>query len=89
MRKDIMLYTLDLIREEEIKTTDLVQIAYRLRQNFMSGKSNDPVLVKCRKTVDKLIIAYRPKSRGKTITLERVAILMYVSLRTLMMGALK
>ena len=89
MRKDIMLYTLDLIREEEIKTTDLVQIAYRLRQNFMSGKSNDPVLVKCRKTVDKLIIVYRPKSRGKTITLERVAILMYVSLRTLMMGALK
>lgn len=85
MRQDILLYGLELIKEEGIQTTNFVQIAYRLRQNFMSGKATDARLVKCRKLCDKFIVAYRPKSKGKIITLERVAILMYIVLRSLMM----
>lgn len=82
-RHDILIYALAMIQEEGIKQTDIVQVAYRIRQNFMSGKSSDKTLVECRKLGDSFIVAYRPKSKGKLITLERVAIMMYFVLRTL------
>lgn len=83
MREMILQYSLELMQEEEIGVTNLTQVAYRLRQNFVSGKANDSRLVKCRKVVDNLIIAYRPKSKGKVITSERTAIMMYLVMRPL------
>lgn len=82
-RHEITIYSLGLIEEENIKQTDLVHVAYRIRQNFSSGRANDKQLVQCRKLADSFIIAYRPKSKGKLITLERVALMMYFVLRTL------
>ncbi len=85
MRHGIITYGMTILTEENIKTTNLLQIAYRIRQNFMSGKAKDPTLVKCRQITDDLIHAYRPKSKGKLVTNERVGVLMYIFLRTIAM----
>lgn len=82
-RHSILVYSLNMLEEEGIKQTDLVNVAYRIRQNFASGRANDPELVKCRKLADTFIITARPKSKGKLITMERIAIMMYFVLRTL------
>lgn len=83
VRHDILIYALELIQSENLKTSDLVLIANRLRQNFLSGKVIDSRLTQARKRIDEFIVLYRPQSKGKLISLERSGIMLYLVLRTL------
>lgn len=88
-RHDVMIYSLALIQSEGLKTNDLVQIAHRLRQNLLSGKANDKTLLSVRKLVDGFIYEVKPKLKGKLVSLERSAVMLYIILRTLAMNYYK
>lgn len=78
-------YTFDFMRDENLSVSDSFVIATRIRQNFMSGRSNDGKLVETRKLVDKMIHTYNPKTKRMVITSERVSLMMYIVLRALFM----
>lgn len=83
VRHDILIYAIQLIKDENLHTNDLVQVGYRLRQNILSGKNNDRTVLKVRKMIDEFIVKFRPQSKGKLVSLERSAIMIYIVLRTL------
>ena len=89
VRHDILIYAIQLIKDENLHTNDLVQVGYRLRQNILSGKNNDRTVMKVRKMVDEFIVKFRPQSKGKLVSLERSAIMIYIVLRTLAMNYYK
>lgn len=82
---DVINYTFDFMREENLSTRDSFVIATRIRQNFMSGRANDGKVMEARKLVDKMIHTYNPKTKRMVITSERVSLMMYVVLRALFM----
>ena len=88
-RHDILIYSIQLIKDENLHTNDLVQVGYRLRQNILSGKNNDRTVLKVRKMIDEFIVKFRPQSKGKLVSLERSAIMIYIVLRTLAMNYYK
>lgn len=88
-RHDILIYAIQLIKDENLHTNDLVQVGYRLRQNILSGKNNDRTVLKVRKMIDEFIVKFRPQSKGKLVSLERSAIMIYIVLRTLAMNYYK
>lgn len=89
VRHDILIYAIQLIKDENLHTNDLVQVGYRLRQNILSGKNNDRTVMKVRKMIDEFIVRFRPQSKGKLVSLERSAIMIYIVLRTLAMNYYK
>lgn len=89
VRHDILIYAIQLIKDENLHTNDLVQVGYRLRQNILSGKNNDRTVIKVRKMIDEFIVKFRPQSKGKFVSLERSAIMIYIVLRTLAMNYYK
>lgn len=89
VRHDILIYAIQLIKDENLHTNDLVQVGYRLRQNILSGKNNDRTVMKVRKMIDEFIVKFRPQSKGKLVSLERSAIMIYIVLRTLAMNYYK
>lgn len=89
VRHDILIYAIQLIKDENLHTNDLVQVGYRLRQNILSGKNNDRTVIKVRKMIDEFIVKFRPQSKGKLVSLERSAIMIYIVLRTLAMNYYK
>lgn len=89
VRHDILIYAIQLIKDENLHTNDLVQVGYRLRQNILSGKNNDRTVLKVRKMIDEFIVKFRPQSKGKLVSLERSAIMIYIVLRTLAMNYYK
>lgn len=89
VRHDILIYAIQLIKDENLHTNDLVQVGYRLRQNLLSGKNNDRTVLKVRKMIDDFIVKFRPQSKGKLVSLERSAIMIYIVLRTLAMNYYK
>ena len=89
VRHDILIYAIQLIKDENLHTNDLVQVGYRLRQNILSGKNNDRTIMKVRKMIDEFIVKFRPQSKGKLVSLERSAIMIYIVLRTLAMNYYK
>ena len=89
VRHDILIYAIQLIKDENLHTNDLVQVGYRLRQNILSGKNNDRTVMKVRKMIDEFIMKFRPQSKGKLVSLERSAIMIYIILRTLAMNYYK
>lgn len=89
VRHDILIYAIQLIKDENLHTNDLVQVGYRLRQNLLSGKNNDRTVLKVRKMIDEFIVKFRPQSKGKLVSLERSAIMIYIVLRTLAMNYYK
>ena len=89
VRHDILIYAIQLIKDENLHTNDLVQVGYRLRQNILSGKNNDRTILKVRKMIDEFIVKFRPQSKGKLVSLERSAIMIYIVLRTLAMNYYK
>lgn len=89
VRHDILIYAIQLIKDENLHTNDLVQVGYRLRQNILSGKNNDRTVIKVRKMIDDFIVKFRPQSKGKLVSLERSAIMIYIVLRTLAMNYYK
>lgn len=89
VRHDILIYATQLIKDENLHTNDLVQVGYRLRQNILSGKNNDRTVLKVRKMIDEFIVKFRPQSKGKLVSLERSAIMIYIVLRTLAMNYYK
>ena len=89
VRHDILIYAIQLIKDENLHTNDLVQVGYRLRQNLLSGKNNDRTVIKVRKMIDEFIVKFRPQSKGKLVSLERSAIMIYIVLRTLAMNYYK
>lgn len=89
IRHDILIYAIQLIKDENLHTNDLVQVGYRLRQNILSGKNNDRTVLKVRKMIDEFIVKFRPQSKGKLVSLERSAIMIYIVLRTLAMNYYK
>lgn len=82
---DLVIYTFRLMEENGISDQDLIRIADKIRQNFMAGRSNDPLLINVKKGVDKMIYASLPKLVGNAIVAERVGIMIYVILRTFTM----
>lgn len=82
---DVINYTFDFMREENLSTRDSFVIATRIRQNFMSGRANDGKVMEARKLVDKMIHTYNPKTKRMVITSERVSLMMYIVLRALFM----
>ena len=82
---NVINYTFDFMREENLSIRDSFIIATRIRQNFMSGKTNDEKIVETRKKVDKMIHTYNPKTKRMVITSERVGLMMYIVLRALFM----
>ena len=80
---NVINYTFDFMREENLSIRDSFIIATRIRQNFMSGKTNDEKIVETRKKVDKMIHTYNPKTKRMVITSERVGLMMYIVLRAL------
>lgn len=82
---DVINYTFDFMREENLSTRDSFIIATRIRQNFMSGRANDGKVMEARKLVDKMIHTYNPKTKRMVITSERVSLMMYIVLRALFM----
>ena len=82
---DVINYTFDFMREENLSTRDSFVIAARIRQNFMSGRANDGKVMEARKLVDKMIHTYNPKTKRMVITSERVSLMMYIVLRALFM----
>lgn len=82
---DVINYTFDFMREENLSTRDSFVIATRIRQNFMSGRANDGKVIEARKLVDKMIHTYNPKTKRMVITSERVSLMMYIVLRALFM----
>ena len=89
VRHDILIYAIQLIKDENLHTNDLVQVGYRLRQNILSGKNNDRTVLKVRKMIDEFIVKFRSQSKGKLVSLERSAIMIYIVLRTLAMNYYK
>lgn len=89
VRHDILIYAIQLIKDENLHTNDLVQVGYRLRQNILSGKNNDRTVLKVRKMIDEFTVKFRPQSKGKLVSLERSAIMIYIVLRTLAMNYYK
>lgn len=89
VRHNILIYAIQLIKDENLHTNDLVQVGYRLRQNILSGKNNDRTVLKVRKMIDEFIVKFRPQSKGKLVSLERSAIMIYIVLRTLAMNYYK
>lgn len=86
VRTRILLYGVSVMQEEGLSTLDMVTVGQRLRQNFMSGKTMDPELVWCRKTVDKILVHIHPRLKGKLISMERTALLIYFAIRPLAMS---
>lgn len=82
---DVINYTFEFMREENLSTRDSFVIATRIRQNFMSGRANDGKVMEARKLVDKMIHTYNPKTKRMVITSERVSLMMYIVLRALFM----
>ena len=82
---DVINYTFEFMREENLSTRDSFVIATRIRQNFMSGRANDGKVIEARKLVDKMIHTYNPKTKRMVITSERVSLMMYIVLRALFM----
>lgn len=82
---DVINYTFEFMREENLSTRDSFVIATRIRQNFMSGRANDGKVMEARKLVDKMIHTYNPKTKRMVITSERVGLMMYIVLRALFM----
>lgn len=82
---DVINYTFDFMREENLSTRDSFVIATRIRQNFMSGRANDGKVMEARKLVDKMIHTYNPKTKRMVITSERVSLMLYIVLRALFM----
>lgn len=82
---DVINYTFDFMREENLSTRDSFVIATRIRQKFMSGRANDGKVMEARKLVDKMIHTYNPKTKRMVITSERVSLMMYIVLRALFM----
>lgn len=82
---DVINYTFEFMREENLSTRDSFVIATRIRQNFMSGRANDGKVMEARKLVDKMIHTYNQKTKRMVITSERVSLMMYIVLRALFM----
>ena len=82
---DVINYTFEFMREENLSTRDSFVIATRIRQNFMSGRANDGKVMEARKLVDKMIHTYNPKTKRMVVTSERVSLMMYIVLRALFM----
>lgn len=81
--EDTINYTFEFMREENLSVRDSFLIANRIRQNFMSGKTNDVKLTKVKKLIDKMIHTLNPKTKRMVITSERVSLMMYIVLRAL------
>lgn len=83
--ENIINYTFEFMREENLSVRDSFVIANRIRQNFMSGKTSDDKLSKVKKLVDKMIHTLNPKTKRMVVTSERVSLMMYIVLRALFM----
>lgn len=84
--ENVINYTFEFMREENLSVRDSFVIANRVRQNFMSGKTSDDKLSKVKKLVDKMIHTLNPKTKRMVITSERVSLMMYIVLRALFMS---
>lgn len=85
LRVELIHYALGFLQEENIPMSSLASMAERLRKNIIAGKNNNPRVIQCRAITDKLIVQYLPAKRGKLITSERTAIMLYLILRTFAM----
>lgn len=83
--ENVINYTFDFMREENLSVRDTYIIAIRIRQNFMSGKTSDVKITESRKKIDKMIHTFNPKTKRMVITSERVSLMMYIVLRALFM----
>lgn len=83
--KLVVNYTFKYIRENTIDINNLVEIISKLKINMIAGRSNDPDLVKMRTLTDKFINSEFSSYKGRSITSERVGVLLYIVLRMLSM----
>lgn len=82
---NLLTYSFDLLKENDIAHNDLPGVLYRLKHVYMSGRVTDPQLDKCRQLFTKVIEGYDRKLKNTPLVSERCAYFLYIVLRTLTM----
>lgn len=85
----LLVFSFDLLENNNIKTTDLSGVIYRLKHVFMSGRITDELLLKARYDFDKIVGYIDPKMKNKPIVPERCGLFLYIVIRTLTMNYFK
>lgn len=86
---DVLTFSFDFIKANEIPETDISAIIYRLKHVYMSGRVTDEMLIKARNHFDKLVVLVDRKLKGTPLVPERCALFLYIMIRTLTMNYYK
>lgn len=89
MIDSVLTYSFDVLKNANISERDLPGLVYRLKHVYMSGRVQDPLLLKARKEFEKLIDAVDKKLRNTPLVPERCGVFLYLVLRTLTMNTYK
>lgn len=86
---NLLIFSFDFLKENEIAENDLPGVIYRLKHVYMSGRITDETLLNARKAFDKVAEATDKKLKGTPLVPERCAFFLYLVLRTITMQFFK
>lgn len=86
---NLLIFSFDFLRDNEIAENDLPGVIYRLKHVYMSGRITDDTLLKARTAFDKVAEATDKKLKGTPLVPERCAFFLYLVLRTITMQFFK
>lgn len=86
---NLLIFSFDFLRDNEIAENDLPGVIYRLKHVYMSGRITDETLLKARTAFDKVVEATDKKLKGTPLVPERCAFFLYLVLRTITMQFFK
>lgn len=86
---NLLTFSFDFLKENEIKENDLSGIIYRLKHVYMSGRITSDTLMNARNGFDKIVEAMDRKMKGTPLVPERCAFFLYIVLRTVTMSYFK
>lgn len=82
---DILTFSFDFLKKNDITTEDLSGSIYRLKHVYMSGRIDDEVLTRARDMFVKVVEVYNPKLKKTPMIPERCGFFLYIILRTITM----
>lgn len=89
MVSDLLIFSFDILKKNNIKDNDLPGLLYRLKHVYMSGRIQDKLLDNARKQFVKLVESYNKKLKNTPLIPERCGVFLYIVLRTIMMNKYK
>lgn len=89
MLDNLLVFSFDVIENNDIAENDLSGIVYRLKHVYMSGRVSDKLLLDARYDFEKLVELTDKRLKGKPVVPERCGFFLYLLLRTLTMHYFK